>query len=187
VVLFAALHLGESLSPLHAVGAALVLFAVVLGTTGEKRADVAKIELWPGLLFGASSMVLMAASIVWVKPVLARQGVVWAVTVRMVGGVLLQLVPLIFVASLRREVAVAFSRHAGLRFALPGAILGTYVSLILWIAGFKYTSASVAGILNQTSALFVVVLAAIFLHEHLTPRRALAVGLALSGCLLVLL
>jgi len=187
VVLFAALYLGERLLPLHAVGAALVLFAVVLGTAGEKRAVVSKVELWPGLLLGASSVVLMAASIVWVKPVLARHSVVSAVTVRMMGGVLLQLVPLAFVASLRSEVAFAFSRHAGQRFALPGAFLGTYVALLLWIAGFKYTSASVAGILNQTSTLFVVVLAAVFLQERLTTRRVLAVGLGFGGSLLVLL
>lgn len=196
VVLFAFLYLGESLSPLHALGAVLVLSAVVLGareepsstgassTSAAGRADLALVS---GLLFGGGAVVLMAAAIVWVKPVLVRHSVVWAVTARMVGGVLLQLLPLAFLPSLRAEVACAFRPHPGQRFAIPGAILGTYFALLLWIYGFKYTSAGIAGILNQTSTLFVVLLATVFLGERLTPRRALAVGLAFAGILLVLL
>jgi drug/metabolite transporter (DMT)-like permease len=54
-----------------------------------------------------------------------------------------------------------------------------------WLGGFKYTLASVSAILNQLSTIFLFVLAAIFLKEPLTPRRTIAVAMAVIGALLV--
>jgi drug/metabolite transporter (DMT)-like permease len=51
----------------------------------------------------------------------------------------------------------------------------------------KYAPVSVASALNQTSSIFVVILAALFLREPLTPRRIGAISLAFLGALLVTL
>ena len=95
-------------------------------------------------------------------------------------------VALPFAAELRRETWSALKPHRGWRFALPGAFFGTYIALFSWIGGYKYTSATVASLLNQTSTLFIVAGAAIFLGEKLTPRRIGAVALAMVGSVLVL-
>ena len=71
------------------------------------------------------------------------------------------------------------------RFSLSGAFLGSYVALMLWIAGMKYTQVGVAAILNQTSTVFILVLAALFLEERFTRRKALAVLLAIAGIVVV--
>lgn len=57
----------------------------------------------------------------------------------------------------------------------------------MWLAGFKYTDASVASILNETSSIFILVLAAVFLREPLRRRSLLGVGLTFGGvaCMLV--
>jgi drug/metabolite transporter (DMT)-like permease len=64
--------------------------------------------------------------------------------------------------------------------------VGNYLAMLLWIGGFKYNSASVASILNQTATLFTVVLAVVFLGEKLTGRKLVAVALGFVGSVLVL-
>jgi drug/metabolite transporter (DMT)-like permease len=73
------------------------------------------------------------------------------------------------------------------RIAIPAAVLGAYVAMIIWIAGMKYTQASTASILNQTSAVFVLPIAAVVLRESVTARKILAVALAVAGVALVTL
>jgi len=71
--------------------------------------------------------------------------------------------------------------------SIPGSVLGGYVALTLWIAGYKYTDASVASILNRTNTIFAMILAAIFLKEAFTRRKIVAVILAMGGIALVFL
>jgi drug/metabolite transporter (DMT)-like permease len=68
---------------------------------------------------------------------------------------------------------------------LPGAALGSYLSLILWIASMKYSLASIAAVLTQTSTIFILVLAAIFLHEPFPRRKLIAASLAVAGVLVL--
>jgi drug/metabolite transporter (DMT)-like permease len=69
--------------------------------------------------------------------------------------------------------------------SLPASILGTYVSLWMWMAGFKYTYASVAALLNQTSVVFALIFAALILKESLGRRKLVAITLALGGAVVV--
>ena len=71
--------------------------------------------------------------------------------------------------------------------ALPAAVTGAYISMILWVAGMKYAHASVAAILNQSSAVFVLPVAALVLHEPITGRKLAAVGTCMAGIVLVTL
>ena len=68
---------------------------------------------------------------------------------------------------------------------LPGSFLGAFLALILWIAGMKYTQASTASALNQTSSIFVFVLAAIFLKEPINRIRVIGIILAFAGVIMV--
>ena len=66
---------------------------------------------------------------------------------------------------------------------IPAAFFGSYLSLILWMGGMKYAKASVAAVLNQLNTIFIVIIAAIFLEGtsdawkiaagHPGPRRGL--------------
>lgn len=53
--------------------------------------------------------------------------------------------------------------------SIPASVIGVYLSTLLWIIGIKYTYTTVACILNQSSVIFVIILAALFLKEPLTP------------------
>jgi drug/metabolite transporter (DMT)-like permease len=51
----------------------------------------------------------------------------------------------------------------------------------------KYTKVGVAAILNQSSVIYILFLAALFLGEPFTRRKAVASALALAGIILVTL
>ena len=69
---------------------------------------------------------------------------------------------------------------------VTAALVGQLLSMLLWLAGYKYTSASIAAILNETASVFIVVLAWIFLGERLTRRKALGIVCTLGGVGLML-
>ncbi|MEL6543424.1 MAG: DMT family transporter [Myxococcota bacterium] len=192
VLLSAFLLLGERMSAYTALGGGFILLGIGLVVT-SKSSDVpegkrlSRGELIDGVLTGVVSVIAMAISIVAVKPIIEAHTVLWATTMRLSGGLLIMIAALPFVPTFRRETRTALVPHAGWRYAIPGAFFGTYIALFSWIGGYKYTTATVASLLNQTSTLFIVAAATLFLGETLTRRRASAVALALGGSLIVLL
>lgn len=187
VVLFSFFMLGEVLSPVQALGGLCILGAVGIASARPSNPITNPADQWSGFLLGTSSMVLMAFAIVWVKPVLERNDVLFSTGVRLTGGLVALVVMALTTERRRSAVRAAFRPQPAWRFALPGAFFGTYLSLICWIAAFKYSDAGVAALLNQTSTLFIVILAAKFLREPLTARVIVAVGLALTGSVIVLM
>ena len=66
-----------------------------------------------------------------------------------------------------------------------GAFFGTFLSVIFWLAGYKYTLAGRAAIYNQLSTILIILMAALFLKEKMNKRKWFAVCCALSGAILV--
>jgi drug/metabolite transporter (DMT)-like permease len=180
VVLISAAALRERLSVGDAIGACLILAGVALSAAREPPAGVTRADLRRGTLMGVLAFALMAVGVVVAKPVLDRSPVLWSSTVRMVAGVA-ALLGLVVVSPGRRSVWSAFRPSSSWKFAIPGSVLGAYLAMVVWIAGIKYTLASTASILNQTSAVFVLPIAAVALHERITVRKLAAVALALGG------
>ncbi len=187
VIVLSYFMLGEVLETRQALGGAFILAAVLIASVRHEGHTLPRSAYARGLLLGGSAMMLMAFAIVWVKPVLERHDVLFSTGVRLTGGLLALALMALSSPQRRRTTYAAFRPQAAWRFAIPGAFLGTYVSLLCWIASFKYSDASVAALLNQTSTLFIVLLAATFLREPLTGRVIIAVGLALTGSVIVLL
>jgi len=107
------------------------------------------------------------------------QPLLWIVLLRLIGGV----VGMLVLFAWRREPLPIPGRGIHLRWPLLvlAAFLGQYVSMVLWMAGYKYTEASVAAVLNETASVFIVLLAALFLREGLDARRLAGVTCTLSG------
>ncbi len=184
IILLAYLTLGERMRPLDLVGVGLITSGVLL--TGSLHAPPGRTrsQLLTGIMMGTIDMMLLAISIVLAKPVLNRSPVLWATTVRQVGS----LVVLLGMAAISRQRRTHFAVYRpshGWRFMLPGAALGSYLALILWIASMKYSLASIAAVLTQTSTIFILILAAIFLRERFSGRKLIAAGLAVIGVLLI--
>jgi drug/metabolite transporter (DMT)-like permease len=184
VILFSFLFIGERLSLRQLLGVALILSALVLISSSKEKGLPPRKKLLLGIGLGTLAMVTLAASIVMIKPLLARSPVVWATLWRtMAGGAaLLVFLP---IHPRRRQICRPLAMPANWRSMVPGAFLGAYIALVAWMAGMKYTLASVAAPLNQLNSIFIFVLAALFLKERVTKGKMAAVALATLGAFLV--
>ncbi|RMF86054.1 MAG: EamA family transporter [Planctomycetota bacterium] len=108
-----------------------------------------------------------------------------ATTVRMAAA-LIPLCLLTLALPDRAELFRAFRPSPAWRVTIPAAVLGQYIALLLWVAGFKYADGAINGILNQTSVVFAVIFATILLREPLTARKIAAMVLAFLGVLMVI-
>ncbi len=189
VVLCSFVYLGEPRGPWLFPAMIMMGAAILVGTwnpedTAGDEAD--KRSLRVGVALGGLAMLFMAAGIVWAKPVLDRSDPLWATTTRLVGGALflgLQgLMP-----RWRQGVIKVFRPGPHWKVAIPAAVIGTYFALFLWILGMTYTQTNTASVLNQSSTIFVLILATIFLKEPLTWRRGLAIVIGMTAAVLVAL
>lgn len=187
IALLSYLYLGEPVSLLDGLGGLLVIGSCVLVSVGTTGGQLSRARLLEGVGLSTLAIVLMGIGIVGVKPLLELYPVVLTTSTRLVGGIAMLVIVTLPSARLRAEVAMALKPQPVWKLAVPGAIVGTFVSLMCWIAGFKYAPASVAAILNQTSTVLIVLMAAVFLKEPLDGRKLAAVALAFAGCALVLL
>jgi len=183
VIALSYLFLGERLTALQLAGFVLVSTGVVVvhppqATPGMRR-------FGRGFAYGALAVLLMAAAIVLVKRVLERNDLFWVSAVRLGGGVVVMAL-LAGWQRLRDGRGAAALGTRGWLLLVAAAFVGQMLSMLLWLAGYKYTSASVAAILNETASAFIVLLAWLLLREPLTRRRVLGVALTLGGVALML-
>lgn len=176
--------LGERLTILQLAGALMVVLAVLSTTRKGAFGAITRRDILQGILWGVLATACMAVGIVMIKPILTRSPLFWATEVRLIGAVPALGLVILF-HPLKRRVVSSINSPGSWGYLVSGSLVGAYVAMVLWLAGMKYTQASISSALNQTSAIFVVLLAAIFLGEPLTFRRVGAVSLAVMGAILV--
>lgn len=187
VIALSFVFLSERLNALQGVGFVLVSAGVLMVSGQRAGKPLPPGQLRRGFLFGIAAILLMAVAIVMVKRVLEGQPLLWVVALRLVGGVLG--LGVLFAWHRQRllpEISATAPRLRW-RFLITGALLGQYISMMLWLAGYKYTKASVAAILNESASIFIVVLAWLFLHEGMSVRKLIGVTCTLSGVACMLL
>ena len=184
VIIFTFLFIGERLSGLDYVGAGLILMGILITTTRKVPEGITRSELRRGILLATLSVALMALSVVIAKPILDRSPILWTTGVRLIAGIV-ALIALSIVSPRHRSLWNVLRPSTSWKIAVPAAVLGTYVAMVVWVAGMKFTQASVASILNQMSAIFVLPVAAVVLKEQITLKKIVAVVLALAGVVLV--
>ncbi|MCP4572042.1 MAG: DMT family transporter [bacterium] len=180
------LLLGERLGLRELGGMILIIGGVVVASRVAPPPGTSRRTLVTGILYGVGSMVALAVGIVIAKPVLQRMDVVGATAVRQIGSMLV-LLPIAALLPGRAKYFAVFRPSRTWRFTVPGMVLGSYLALILWIAGMKYTETGTAAALNQTSTVFTLVFASLLLKEAFGRRKATASVLALVGIALVVL
>ena len=184
IIVLSIVWLDESLALWQIVGAAMIISAV-LSITRERNSNGSdKKVILLGVLWGALAMAANAIGVVMVKPILDRSPLLWVTEVRMVGGAVVLLVILMFHPA-RRMILKSIRAPQRWGYTLTGSFIGGYVSVLLWLAGMKYTQASIASALNQTSNIFIFIFAAFLLRERITPLRTAAIVMAVGGALLV--
>jgi drug/metabolite transporter (DMT)-like permease len=192
IVLVSVLFLGERIGLRFALGAALVVGGVLLATVEKARPGApgsapvpAEGSRLTGVLLGLTGIGSMALGVALAKPPLQRGSLPEVTMVRLVAATAVQLAWVAIVPS-ERSVLRVFAPSPAWRTLIPAAVLASYVSLLLWLGGFKWADASVAAVLNQMSSVFTIALARIVLGEPVTRRRALGGAVAVGGALVVL-
>jgi drug/metabolite transporter (DMT)-like permease len=183
-VLLATLFLGERLGALQLLGMALVISGVLAAAQHEPPRGVTTRQLLLGVVWGVLAMATLALGVVIAKPALNHSPVLWAATVRQI-GCLAVMGPIALLTPRRREILRVFRPSPTWRVSVPAAVLGSYLALMCWIAGMKYTKVGIAAILNQSSTIYILILAAIFLKEPFTRRKVVALLVAVAGIILV--
>ncbi len=178
VLLLSFIFLGDRLNPWQWCGFALVSSGVFLASKPSAVEASRPAHYFRGLMFGLLSIGLMAISIILVKRVLEAQPLLWVTGLRMLGAI----IGMMLIATFRKELFLLKPPKAmRWRPLIIAAFVGQFVAMVFWLAGYKFTSASVAAILNETASVFILLLAWLWLKEPLTRRGLIGVGLTLSG------
>jgi drug/metabolite transporter (DMT)-like permease len=178
VLLLSFIFLEERLNAWQWCGFALVSFGVFLASKPNAEEAAKPAHYFRGLMFGLLSIALMAISIVLVKPVLEAQPLLWVTGLRMLGAI----VGMVLIATFRQELHLLKApKNLRWRPLITAAFMGQFVAMVFWLAGYKFTSASVAAILNETASVFIILLAWLWLKEPPARRALIGVGLTLSG------
>ncbi|MGC9337738.1 MAG: DMT family transporter [Candidatus Cloacimonadia bacterium] len=184
VIILSYIFLKESLTLLQIIGAMLIIGALLESALYLPKYRIPKKDLITGMSLGALAMLLMAISIVMIKPILNHSLIMWVTEIRLLSASVFMTIIAILHPN-RKEIFKPFRPSADWKYLLPGAIMGTYLSMITWIAGLKFTLTGIATAINQTSVIFIFIFAALFLKEKITFRRLLGIIIAFSGVLLI--
>lgn len=203
VIVLSVVLLGERLGPWQVAGFVLVMAGVAVVA---KRPEPARIvvgepvpppDLPPALAASAPTMshaaaitlgivaiALMAVAIVMIKPVLETQPLGWVTLLRLSGALL----GLVVIATVRGELRMLSARGHRVNWKLlaAAAFVGQFLSMVLWLGGYKYAPASVAAMLNETASIFIVLLAWWWLREPLGKQGLIGVVLTIFGVILML-
>lgn len=183
-ILLSVLLLDEGFAAPQTLGVAGVAAGVLLVAKTAPAGQIGRAAQGRGFLLAGLSVLMMAAGVVVTKPLLLRHDFLWIVFLRTAAGVLGML--LVIVVTRRWSSmwqAYRAARHWPVIVA--GSILGTYLSMLLWLAGYKYTSIPVAATLNEMATIFTLILAVLFLRERVGPRQVCGCLLAVAGVIAV--
>jgi len=184
IIILSFFFLHENMNGLQIFGVLLIVSAVLTVSRKETRKNISRRDLSLGILFGVLAMALVAVGIVMIKPLLDHSSLVWVVEVRLLAGCLGLGIFLLFQPRRQKIIRSLFTVR-NWQYMLPGSFLGAYLSSVIWMGGMKYTQASISAALNQTSNIFVFILAAIILKEPVNLLRVIAIILAFAGVVIV--
>jgi len=184
VIALSMIFLGDTLSIIQFIGVAMIVSAVLSTALDRRKQHIGTRNLIVGIALGAAATIGNATGIILMKPILDDTPVLWVTLVRLVGA-LLVLVPAFLIHTRRREMFASLVAVKGRIYLFGSSFTGTYLALMLWIGGMKFTQVSISAALNQTSNIFVFIFAALLLKEKITVQRVIAILLAVSGAMLV--
>jgi len=163
----------------------LVLGGILLVSWHKHQTEVSPEDLKKGVAFAVGSVFLMALGVIMVKEILETEDFYWTVHWRLTAG----LVGLLIFTSLRGRwprVLITIRKPQPWLLIGFGSFLGSYLSMMLWLAGYKLTDATTAAMLNETAGAFIVLFAWWFLKEPLGRRKLMGLCLTAIGVLFVL-
>ena len=183
VFIIAYIGFGEIITLNVYIGTILILGGIIVSTYNSPRL-ISSYHLVTGVFYGALAQILTALSVLSVKPIMVDNPILYVALIRFGMGLFTGLVFLILKSG-PSEVIVTFRIGISNTFMLLGSFFGTYLSVILWLAGYKYTLSGKAAIYNQLSTVLISIMAVVFLKEKLTNKKKIGIVLSFFGAVFV--
>ena len=175
------LLLGENLTSHHWIGVILIVAAMGLiiseGQSSESK-DFKSGKF--GIYLGLIGLIIMAYGIILMKPVFERHTLFYVTNMRLIVGTIGCIPAILLVPKARKEI-LEIHKMKNFKPIFWASFFSTYLSMMMWMGGFKYAPVSVAAILNQTTTIFTVILASLVLKEKLTLVKLVGAILAFAG------
>jgi drug/metabolite transporter (DMT)-like permease len=136
-----------------------------------------------GLALVLAAALAWSASTLWLRVITVGVPALAVTAVRVPSGALF----LVATLGVRRQLSLRGLSRRALLLLIGAGVFGTGFGSMLYIIAVQRTSAGIAALLVSTSPLWVLPLAAIFLHERVTGRVLAGAALTIGGIWLVLL
>ena len=208
-LLLGALLLGERLTWPILAGAALIVGGILLlvlrspippedvpvpGSEGLEslaedeespplKAPLTTTQMLAGLGLVLAAAVAWSASTLWLRVITVGVPALAVTAIRVPCGALFLVVTL----GIRRQLSLRGIPRRALLLLCAAGVFGTGFGSMLYIIAVQRTNAGIAALLVSTSPLWVLPLAAIFLHERITGRVLAGAALTVGGIWLVLI
>ena len=183
VFIIAFILFNETINLYSYIGGVLVLGGITISVFQPPK-TIKKRDLYIGILFGIMANILTAYSVLIIKPIMKNNSVIYIALYRFSIGLIFGILINILKSGIK-QVIQKFKQGLTNQYVILGAFLGTYLSVIFWLAGYKYTLAGRAAIYNQLSTVFIIILARVFLKEPMTSKKIIGVSLAIFGAMIV--
>ena len=183
VFIIAFILFNETINLHSYIGGVLVIGGITISVFQPPK-TIKKRDLYIGILFGIMANILTAYSVLIIKPIMKNNSVIYVALYRFSIGLFFGIIINLFKSG-TKTVIQKFKQGLTNQYVVFGAILGTYLSVIFWLAGYKYTLAGRAAIYNQLSTVFIIILARVFLKEPMTSKKLIGVSLAIFGAMIV--
>ena len=164
-------------------GGVLVVFGIVIVAYKIPK-NLSSRDLYIGITFGILAQIFTAYSVLMIRPIMINHSIIIIALYRFSIGLFITVI-ILLIKNGFSYVIYNFKHGLNNPNIIFGSILGTYLSVIFWLLGYKYTLAGRAAIYNQLSTVFIVVLARIFLMEQLNIKKIVGVLLSIIGAVMV--
>ncbi len=183
IFILAYIMFNEMLNENSYYGGVLVVFGIVIVAYKIPK-NLSSRDLYIGITFGILAQIFTAYSVLMIRPIMINHSIIIIALYRFSIGLFITVI-ILLIKNGFSYVIYNFKHGLNNPNIIFGSILGTYLSVIFWLLGYKYTLAGRAAIYNQLSTVFIVVLARIFLMEQLNIKKIVGVLLSIIGAVMV--
>ena len=183
-ILLAVLFLGER----HNLATWISLIFIIAGIVVVLQAKLTQEEQrsnFRGVILGLLSVFCMSVSIIIAKEALVSISAIQATFIRMVSGT----IGIFFLGITTKQLGgwiVPLRDFKLVLHLLLSVVFITFGGFWLSLVSIKYVDVSIANTLNTTDPIFVLFLAAIFLHEKITLKAVIGTILTMVGIMLLI-
>ena len=184
----------QSITLFQGIGFFITIFGLLLLSYEKDFEDIDYKVKQFGILLVLAAMMCTGFGVVFLKTVLNRvyesgfDGIklnLWITAFRLIPGVVFSW--MIFLLQKNRyKLLLPLKVKSNFQPLIIASVIGPFLALGFWILGYAFISKpAIASIISQTSVIFIVLLASIFLKERLTKMRIISTACVFVGVVIV--